>query len=204
MIKGINPHEYDLTWAVHNAFVILCNGRKTTVALFPVLNATPTDRSVQLTVKKYFQKVKNLLEGPGSRTVITVDLVLYPPMQQLLMVIEDKHSILLPGDSHIIMVEFRAIGTFIEMTGIPELWVESGVFTDTVASRILDGKPVRRSIAAHVVTLQVMYLLLLDTFFQEHADEGRKCDAAAGNSVNPGKGKTETQNDMHITNYKTN
>ena len=173
--------EAGLSWAAHNAVVIPSNGRKTNIAVFPILDTTPTNRSVQLTVNRYFQKVKEILGGPGSKTVITVDLGLYRPMQQLLMATNNKDSILMPGDLHIVMAQLRAIGTFIDMTGIPELWIESGLYSDTVCNRILEGKSVRRSIAAHVITLQVLVPLLLDAFFEAHPEEGRLCDSAAKN-----------------------
>jgi hypothetical protein len=55
-----------------------------------------------------------------KKTVITVDLGLYRPMQQLPMTLKESTYILLPGDLHIIMAQLRAIGCFIEMSGIPE------------------------------------------------------------------------------------
>ena len=49
-------------------------------------------------------------------------------MQQQLMATDNKDSILLPGDLHIVLAQLRAIGIFLDMTGIPELWIESGLY----------------------------------------------------------------------------
>ena len=159
-----------LTWSAHNSLVVENNHRKTKVAVFPILNMSPTDRSVQLTVIKQFQKVKELLQGKGKKTVITVDLGLYRPMQQLQMSRNDTETILLPGDLHIIMAQLRAIGTFIDLSGIPELWIECDMFGERVAKGILEGKRIRRSLDAHVTTLCVFFSSLIEVFFTEHPD----------------------------------
>ena len=160
-----------LTWSAHNSLVVEnTNRRKTTVAVFPILNMSPTDRSVQLTVIKQFQKVRELLHGKGKKTVITVDLGLYRPMQQLQMSRNDMETVLMPGDLHIIMAQLRAIGTFIELSGIPELWIECDMFGERVVKGILDGKRVSRSLDAHVTTLYVFFSSLTEAFFTEHPD----------------------------------
>ena len=82
--------------------------------------------------------------------------------------------------------------------------MESGIFTDTVSIRILERKPVRRSIAAHVVTLQVLYSYCLTHSSKNMLIKADNVMLLLEISVNPGKGKTETQYDMYITNYRTN
>ena len=156
-----------LTWSAHNSLVVPNTSRKTTVAVFPILNTSPTERSVQLTVTTQFQKVVEILNGSGKKPVITVDLGLYRPMQQLQMTMSHTNAILMPGDLHILMAMLRAIGTFIELSGIPELWLESGIFGDRVVQGILEGKRVRRSVEAHIVTLQVLFSALCENFFAQ-------------------------------------
>jgi hypothetical protein len=173
-------NQWGLTWSSHNSLVSEVCQRKTVVAVFPILNKTPTDRSVQLTVIEQFKKVKALITGPGKKTIITVDLGLYRPMQQLQMAL-GTDAILLPGDLHIMMAQLRAIGSFIELSGIPELWLESGIYSDIVVKRILEGKPVRRSIEAHLVTLHVLFSLFSEEFFNNHADERLECDSLIKN-----------------------
>ena len=73
------------------------------------------------------------------------------------------------------MAQLRAIGCFIELSGIPELWIESGMYGDEVTKRILDGKLVRRSIEAHVVTLQVLFPLMMEEFFKDNSDARDLC-----------------------------
>ena len=169
-----------LTWSAHNAVVSQEKSGRTVVAVFPILNRTPTERSVQLTVIDQFTSVKTMLHAPGRRSVITVDLGLYRPMQQLQMTFKTD-AILMPGDLHIIMAQLRAIGTFIEGSGIPEIWCESGIYSDVVVKRILQGKPVRRSVEAHIVTLQVLFSFFCDEFYKEHTDERTQCDGLARN-----------------------
>ena len=91
------------------------------------------------------------------------------------MTIKEPDHILLPGDLHIIMTQLRAIGSFIDMSGLPELWTESGMYSDQVVKRILEGKPLRRSIEAHVVTLQVLFSFLCDEYFKENKEDQIIC-----------------------------
>lgn len=170
-VEGCNTQIFSgLTWSAHNSLVSDVCERKTVVAVFPILNKSPTDRSVQMTVIEQFKQVKSLLNAPGKKTVITVDLGLYRPMQQLQMTL-NTDAILMPGDLHVIMAQLRAIGSFVELSGIPEMWFESGIYSDIVIKRILEGKPVRRSIEAHVVTMQVLFSLLCEEFFAHHAED---------------------------------
>ena len=164
------PKFSGLTWSAHNSLVCEAGDRKTVIAVFPILNKSPTDPSVQLTVIEQFKKVKSVLEAPGKKAVISVDLGLYRPMQQLQMTLKTD-AILMPGDLHVIMAQLRTIGSFIELSGIPELWFESGIYSEIVIKRILEGKPVRRSIEAHFVTIQVLFSLLCEEFFRQHDEE---------------------------------
>ena len=55
------------------------------------------------------------------------------------------------------MAMLRCIGDYIEMTGIPELWIESGAYGETTVKHLLEGKPLLRSLRAHVTTLHAFH-----------------------------------------------
>jgi hypothetical protein len=56
-----------LTRAAYNSLIVPHIERKTTVSLFPILDKSPRERSVQMTVMKQFQKVKELVAGVGEK-----------------------------------------------------------------------------------------------------------------------------------------
>ena len=117
---------------------------------------------------RHLQAMNQHIRGPGKAVVVTVDMGLYRPMKQLQMTLSENDWILLPGDLHIIMTMLRCIGDFIDMTGIPELWIESGAYGETTVKHLLKGKPLRRSFRAHVTTLHAFHSLLFEQFFQLH------------------------------------
>lgn len=103
-----------------------------------------------------------------------IDLGLYRPMKQLEMAMSLKNVILLPGDLHIEMAELRAIGKYVELTGIPEMWVEAGLYSSKTVEHILDGKPtkINRSSYDH---LTGFVCSILGLFFAHYPEEQIKC-----------------------------
>ena len=60
--------------------------------------------------------------------MVTVDMWLYRPMKQLQMTLSETGCILLSEDLRIIMAMLRCIGDYIDMTGVPEICTESGLY----------------------------------------------------------------------------
>ena len=52
------------------------------VSMLPLIAASPTDHSVQLTFMKQLEKINSMLVGPGGKVVVTVDMALYTPLKQ--------------------------------------------------------------------------------------------------------------------------
>ena len=71
--ESASPNS-DLTWSAYNSVTIIFAERKTTISMFPILDRTPTDYSVQWTVMNQFKDVKKQLAATEEKTVITVDL----------------------------------------------------------------------------------------------------------------------------------
>ncbi|CAG9769899.1 unnamed protein product [Ceutorhynchus assimilis] len=54
-----DKNKHGLTWSAYNSVVCPGDTEKTTIALFPILDITPMDMSVQLTFLNIFEKVKH-------------------------------------------------------------------------------------------------------------------------------------------------
>ena len=141
------------------------------VSMLPLIAASPTDHSVQLTFMKQLEKINSMLVGPGGKVVVTVDMALYKPLKQIEMANKDCQGkwVLKPGELHIIIAQLRTIGDFIHGSGIPGLWIESNLYGTATARQIIEGKHVHRALEAHTTTLSALTMLLLEEFSQENS-----------------------------------
>ena len=141
------------------------------VSVLPLIAASPTDHSVQLTFMKQLGGINSFVLGPDSKVVVTVDMALYKPLKQLEMANKDCQGkwVLKPGELHIIIAQLRTIGDFIHGSGIPELWIESNLYGTATTRQIIEGKYVRRALEAHITTLSALTILLLEEFSQENS-----------------------------------
>lgn len=87
--------------------------------------------------------------------------------------------ILRAGELHIVMSQLRTIGEFIENSGLDLAWTEADLYGSATVKQILEGKHVRRGIEAHLVTVEVLFSLFQDTFFQHYPEVVDKLASAA-------------------------
>ncbi|CAG9822083.1 unnamed protein product [Phaedon cochleariae] len=151
------------TWAAYNSLIIEVKPKN----------------SVQVTAMQNLERINKYLQGNDKKLIVTLDLGLYRPVLQLQMALSQRNWFLVPGDLHIQMAQLGAIGNYIELTGIPEAWVESGLYSETTVKHILDGKPGRRSLKAHIVTVTSLSILLLESFFEKNHYLKEGCSAIA-------------------------
>ena len=76
--------------------------------------------------------------------------------------------ILSPGQFHISLCALRCLGRTVEGSGLEELSVESGMYGTAVVSRILSGNHYSRAFECHQITLQALYDLWFESFFEKN------------------------------------
>lgn len=154
-------------WSSYNSLLSSTMPRAR-VFVLPLLSTSSTEISTQLKVLDIVEKL-NLKVYNNTKAVLTLDMGLYQPMQQLLMFRPElkPNFVLRPGELHIIMAMLRSIGSFINGSGIPEAWSESNLYDASVIKQILDGS-VRRGIAAHLSTLCSLYICYFDEFYENN------------------------------------
>ena len=59
------------------------------------------------------------------------------------------------------MIFLKVLGQYIQDTGLPTIWIESGILSPRTLERVLAGKDYNKSLRVHKVTLQAMWQLLL-------------------------------------------
>ena len=82
-----------------------------------------------------------------------------------------QNLILRPGELHIVVAQLRTIGAFIEDGGLDMRWIEAEIYGPATVKQIVDGNPVKRGEAAHIVTLEALFALYQKAFLkssQEH------------------------------------
>ena len=96
---------------------------------------------------------------------------LYKPAKQLQMSRKDMdHLVLRPGELHVVMAQLRALGNYIENSGLDFCWTEANMYGPATVKQILEGKHVRRGVEAHVVTLQALSIMYQETLFEHYPD----------------------------------
>ena len=77
------------------------------------------------------------------------------------------------------MTQLRAIGSYIESSGIDLCWMEAGLYGSETVKQIIDGIHVRRGERAHVITLQALFTLYHDAVLQQHPQARQSLEKAA-------------------------
>ena len=117
------------------------------------------------------QGISAKVVGPDRKTVISLDMGPYKPAKQLQMARSAmNHLVLRPGELHIVMAQLRTIGAYIENSGLDFSWTKEDLYGPATVKQILEGRHVRRkAIEAHVVTMQTLFSLYKEAFFEDHS-----------------------------------
>ncbi|KAK3926298.1 Variant surface glycoprotein ILTAT 1.24 [Frankliniella fusca] len=78
-----------------------------------------------------------------------------------------ERIILRMGGLHLSLNFLKAIGKHMSGSGLEELWVESGVAAETMASKVMEGKVYSKGMRLMKLTLQALWRIILP-LFQQH------------------------------------
>jgi len=129
----------------------------------PLIAAPAHEWQTLLTILMQAQHITTKVVGVGHKTVVSLDMGLYKPTKQLQMSRSDlDHLLLRPaGELHIVMSQLRCIGAYTS-------WVESGIYGPVTVKKTAEGKHVRRGVEAHLLTLQTLFTMYQEAFFEKH------------------------------------
>ena len=70
-----------------------------------------------------------------------------------------------PGLFHIVLCALRCLRQKIEGSGLDQLWIDVEIYSNVTMNQIISGKHYNRAIVCHLVTLQALADLWLETSF---------------------------------------
>jgi len=159
-------------WAGYNSLVTTDNRPITTVHTLPLVRAPANEYNTLIDVLQHAQQITTSVMGVDHKTVIAMDMDLYIRVIKLQALRPDLYGKYLfrVGEFHTVLCSLRAVGSYIENSGIDNAWIESDMYGPTTCRQILEGKHMKRALDAHVTTLQVLFDLTLELFSTEHAE----------------------------------
>ena len=136
-------------WTGFNQIMSAGSKPLTTVAVMPILPAPAHEMDTIMTVLLRCKQISNKLGQPS--TVVTFDEALYCKAKELVWSQPEQLDgvIVRLGGFHTAMNYLNAIGTHMQESGLGDVWVESGVYTECTSGKILQGKSWNRAVRAH-------------------------------------------------------
>jgi hypothetical protein len=170
------PKNHIPTWSAFNS--LLGTALPLTHVGSPPLIPFPAHEwDTLLTVLKQAQGINAATVGPNHKTVITLDMQLYEKAKQLEMARDDCKGkwILRIGEMHTVMTAVRTIGTFVEDSGIEDVWIEADICGPVTMKQVLDCKHMKRVLRIHSMTFQSLFDLYQEEFFSDHPGWKQQC-----------------------------
>lgn len=159
-------------WSAYNS---LCTIKKSEALtkdksfMLPIINSSPQEWSTLVTGLDQIWKLNEIV-SPGKRCIVTLDMDLYKravKLEYLSPSYRDKW-IFSPGGFHTAICALRCIGQMIEGSGLDQAWQEAGLYSSAITAQIINGNHYNRALQCHQITLQALYDLRLECFFEEN------------------------------------
>ena len=139
----------------------------------PILRTPPTISETLFTALKLAMNINAVIVGPHQKTIITLDLDLYERAVKIRSSEKMKDNIVLRmGELHVVLAMLKALGRYIEGSGLEQIWIEKGLYGPASVRQLLAGTNYKRGIEAHIITL----LALKDLHFESLSGHSR-CEA---------------------------
>ena len=116
------------------------------------------------TLNTVVQRIIEVAESFNQKHVLlTVDQALFPLLMELKWVVPEYKDTLIPrlGGLHTSMYFLKVLGQHIHESGLPTIWIESGILGPRTVERTLAGKDYNKPLRVHKITLQALWQLLL-------------------------------------------
>ena len=144
-------------WSGFNAMTSVKNIPVATIRYLPFIHASPTDLStIYTTLLKLVAVAKNLEQ---DHILITADLAIYCKAQQILWSkpesLAGKVTMRL-GGMHLLMAFIASIGKLFGDGGLLQLLTVTGVYADSTARLMLQGKQIARAVRGIKLVLEAL------------------------------------------------
>lgn len=174
LCRNSQPDDQKIpSWTGFNHVVSTFESDVTTVGHMPIIPSPADDMNTVFTVLAKCKAVSQKLDQ--TYTVITFDQALYCRAKEMVWSHPDEFQnvIIRLGGFHIAMNFMKAIGQYMESSGLGDAWVESGVFGETTANHMLAGNAYNKAIRGHKLTYESLWRILWPKFLA-WAEENEK------------------------------
>ena len=156
-------------WAGYNSLMSTSKS-VTQVGALPLLPEVVHEWSTLITVIEQTSQLRHLAVGETHPTVISFDMALYKKIVQLIDSRPDLKRTVVPrlGELHVVMAALRALGVFIENSGIDDAWIEADVYGAATTRQILKCTHYKCSLRGHIYSYVALYEIALEEFFKEN------------------------------------
>ena len=140
---------------------------------FPIINAPAHEWATLVTALNQLTKLNELVSGPEAKLLVTLDMDLYKralKMEHLEPQYKGKW-LLCPGAFHTVLRALRCLGRTIEGSALDEAWQEADLYSSVTTSQIINGTHYNRAMQAHQITLQALFYLWIEAFFEENPSQ---------------------------------
>ena len=159
------------SWAAYNSMLHPNHDPLTCIRALPLITLPAHESQTLLMVLTQARKISSYVVGEEHKTIITLDMDLYQRALKLQSSMPNLQNqcILRVGEFHTVLCMLRTIGSFVENSGIDEAWEESGLFGQKTVRQIIEGRHMKRAINAHITTLQVLFDIYAEVFFDKES-----------------------------------
>ena len=140
------------------------------LVFIPVLNGSPTDWSNLYTALKIVQGI-DVLTSPDKKTIVSIDQQLYAKCTQLKSRNEiSENFVFRTGELHIVFSTLKAIGKYIDSSGLDEVFVEAEIYAPATVEQLKGGKHMKRSFEAFLTLYIALFQLYINQFLTENPE----------------------------------
>ena len=146
----------------------------TVICYLPIIPAPAHEIDTIMTVLIQCKEIARKLNQ--ATTVVTFDEALYCKARQLVWAHPDLLSniVLRLGGFHTAMNFLGAIGKHMANSGLTDVWIGAGIYTEHTADKILSGKSWNRAVRAHKLTLEALWWILMKVFQAWQEDQNKQ------------------------------
>ena len=149
----------------------------TNVFTIPLIPGPASSYSAIYTALMKAQGITTWTDSTSSRTIVSLDLDLFEKVYQLVNTNDTLRDqfILCLGELHIVFAQIRAIGNFLNSSGVEDAWIAAGWYDSSCLIReVLEFGNMKRSLEAHEATLLAINQLLIKSVLDDRKNDTHK------------------------------
>ena len=160
------------TWAATKSRIIAASDQTTpsntmTRIVSPLFRYPPTDVKTLYKALCLAQDISAVVTGPNQKTIITLHMQLYEKAVKLQQANGIPNWFLRIGELHTCVASLRALGKYIDGSGLDAVSIEESIYSPSSVRQILGGRNYKRGVEYHITNALALYGLFFETLLEE-------------------------------------